>query len=211
MDDITYTLVQTNRDRKILSRNAKYKRNGSKSRKVTLPSDHLTPAQKRRLNGTVQTYDMNQPHTRFELKLWPEDLLHEYMQNVLDRYAPTNRELCGMLQYADSAAVSKFLKENCGISRPVGGSRRKNADQVLAWRDFIQGTASEPEPESTVEPEPATTTPPVTPRTTLTYESISLTFTGTVDDLIRVMQTGPIHLAGTDTYTFTISARKEVN
>ena len=106
MDDTTYTLMQTNRDRKILSRNAKYKRNGSKSRKVTLPSDHLTPAQKRRLNGTVQTYDMNKPHTKGELILWPLDLRKEYMQKLLDTYIPSNEELGTMLGYKMTSSVS---------------------------------------------------------------------------------------------------------
>lgn len=213
MEDETYTFIQTVRDRKATAHSARYKKNGSKSRKCTLPSDYLTPAEKRRRNSAVQTYTMNVPHTKKELNAWPEDMQHEYIKSIIDRFNPSNRALGEMLGCGETTACMYVHK--LGLSNKMKPTR----DQQLLFgrfRKFIiepDHVSVEPEPDTTVvmlSPQIVQAAAPVNPP--LTYDTISLTFTGTADDLIRVIQTGPIHLAGADTYTFTISAvRKEDN
>lgn len=214
MQDETYTFIQTVRDRKATAHSARYKKNGSRSRKCTLPSDYLTPAEKRRRNSAVQTYTMNEPHTKRELNTWPEDMQREYIKGIIDCYHPSNKDLGLMLGTSETTACTYIHK--LGLSNRI----KPTLGQQIDFHTFCN-----PEPEHTPEPEtkpePDTTVvmlaPPIvqpsapTPAP-LTYDTISLTFTGTADDLIRVIQTGPIHLAGADTYTFTISAvRKEAD
>ena len=62
------------------ARSASAKVGGSKSKKCSLPSDNLTPAQKARLNGPVITYRMVPGHSDEELARWPEDLRQEYIE-----------------------------------------------------------------------------------------------------------------------------------
>ena len=52
MHDFDYDAMQKKR----IARGASHMKRGSKSKKCTLPSDYLTAAQKRRLNGPVSTY-----------------------------------------------------------------------------------------------------------------------------------------------------------
>lgn len=210
MDDSTYTFIQHQRETKATARGARSRKSGAHSRKVTLPSDHLTPAQKRRLNGTVQTYDMNKPHTLAELKLWPVDLRHEYMQKLIDTYLPNNTDLADMLG-CPTSSVSYVLGTHFVIHRSRGYT--PSPDNTDFLRFILDEPAPMPEPAPEPEPLPEVHSWPGTitnPAGTVLYDTITAQFTGTVDDLIRVIQTGPIHLAGADTYTFTIrAARKE--
>ena len=220
MQDETYLFHQTTRERKSLARSARYKRSGAKSHKVTLPSDYLTPAEKRRRNSTVQTYTMNVPHTKKELNKWPEDMQREYIKGIIDKYNPSNKDLGIMLGIAETTACTYVHK--LGLRNTMKPTFNQQ-QSFLAFRNPMPEPdpipAEEPAPVPAEEPETTVVmlAPPIvksvapTPAP-LTYDTISLSFTGTADDLIRVIQTGPIHLAGSDTYTFTISAvRKEAD
>ncbi len=206
MQDETYTFIQTVRDRKTVAHSARYRKVGSKSRKCTLPSDYLTAAEKKRRNSAVQTYTMNTPHTKKELDSWPVDLRTKYIANLIERYCPANKDLGEMLGVSETTACTYLRK--LGLRNPIRPTRA----QQLAFLRFCEPMPEpEPIPVPAVEPEPDTTVvmlaPPIhKPAAPVTYDNIALTFTGTADDLIRVIQTGPIHLAGADTYTFTINA-----
>ena len=221
MDDHAYVLMQTNRERKDLSRSARHRKNGSRSRRCTLPSDSLTPTQKKGLNGMMYTYTMDKPHTLRELKTWPDDLRGEYMAELLDKYRPSNASLGEMLGVAPTS-INYVLTRYFGISRSRGYTPAKNMKQILAWEAFITGvTDTEPVTDSEDTADLAPVEPEIIPvshnvgafptlRGPIAYDMISLTFSGTADDFIRVLQTGPLHLTGADTYLFTITAtRKE--
>jgi len=215
MDDATYTLQQTNRERKTLSRNAKYKRNGSKSKKCTLPSDYLTPAQMKRRNGPMKTYDLLKPHTAQELREWPADLRHVYMDELLKKYNPSNEDLGSMLEFFGTSTVSRFLTNECGIRRARGGRKIHTDEQVSAWKRFISGeepvltlTPDEPMvviPKAERDPEPE----PV--RNLLTYNEVTVKFTGNAEDLMCLSTSGALRIDKDAVYEFTVTAvRKEV-
>ena len=205
MDDATYFFMQDVKDRKRAATGAYHKRTGSRSRKVTLSQDTLTHAQWKRRNGPVQTYDMNKPHTWKELKLWPEPVRHEYMANLLNNYEPSNKELAQMLNTSPNNIHS--LVAQCGIMRSRGGSRSKPSDHEARWYCFLAGEehvplAPDPEPVPEQEPEPK----PSVSLAPITYDTITIGFTGTATDLVQSILTGPVHLCGADTYTFTLTA-----
>lgn len=51
------------REKKSIASGARHRVNGSKSKRCTLPSDYLTPAQRKKLNGEVYTVNLNKPIT----------------------------------------------------------------------------------------------------------------------------------------------------
>ena len=230
MQDETYTFIQTVRDRKAVAHSARYKKNGSKSRKCTLPSDYLTPAEKRRRNSAVQAYTMNEPHTKKELNTWPEDLQREYIKGIIDQFHPSNKDLGLMLGTAETTTCMYVRK--LGLKNPIRPTpgerenfirfRKATKDQSSQLDDGIVVT-NEKDLRELLEVKPweqvlekarerDRLAEEGIKATVLTYDTISLSFTGTADDLIRVIQTGPIHLTTGHTYTFTISAvRKEAD
>ena len=86
MNDTTYTFVETVRDRKAMASGARHKVNGSKSKKCTLPSDNLTAAQKKKLNGAVKNYCINHPMSWSEFKSMPLDLQQEHLDYIQSRF-----------------------------------------------------------------------------------------------------------------------------
>ena len=209
MNDIEYTLRQTNKERKITAYSARHKKNGSKSKRCTLPSDNLTAAQKKGLNGKMFTYEMGKPHTWKELKMWPTDLRKQYFDNLITKMEPSGKDL-GLILNVTPTYVSEILK-GLGIRRNARKVQLRTDEQMAAWQRFLNGEIEptpipEPEPEPTPEmptydsfetaeieeqtapaPTPAIITPP-------SYMSFGLK--GTVEELIQLLETGKAMLSG---------------
>ena len=201
MNDETYVFIQDVRERKITARGARHKVGGSRSKKCTLSQDTLTPAQLKRRNGPVLTCDLNKPYTLTSLRTLSRHMQVEYMENLLRKFNPTTPQLCGMLDCSPTTMYG-WLKSLC-ISGT--GSRPTKAEK-LAFEDWLHADdtpAEEPTPEPVPEDKPK---PKLSP---ISYDTITLSFTGTTTDLIQSILTGPIHLVGADVCTFTITATKK--
>ena len=214
MNDAAYTFNQTNRERSVTARGAWHKRGGSRSKKCTLPSDNLTPAQKKGLNGTVETYSMNAPHTLEELKLWPEDLRHEYMKGLLERHSPSNEDLALMLG-CSRENIARALSMHFGIRRRKGGNRVRTVEMERDWIEFVGRDIPDDEELPPLppipDPEMEADEPEVAPATgikQLILDKIEIRFTGTVQDLVNMVQTGVLRPAAGIAYTFSLCAER---
>lgn len=202
MNDETYVFIQDVRERKVTARGARHKVNGSHSKKCTLSQDTLTPAQLKRRNGPVLTCDLNKPYTLAYLRTLSRHMQIEYMENLLSKFNPTNTQLSNMLDCSPTWLYS-YLK-SLGID---GTGSRPNKAEKLAFEDWLHADdipAEEPAPE-----EPAPEDKPKPKLSPISYDTITLSFTGTTTDLIQSILTGPIHLVGADVCTFTITATKK--
>lgn len=65
---------------------AKHKKGGSKSHRCTLPSDNLTPAQKKKLNGPVKEYALHEPMSWKDFKAMPADLQQAHLDYIQRRF-----------------------------------------------------------------------------------------------------------------------------
>ena len=82
MKDFDYEV----RQRKQLAQQARHKKNGSKSKKCSLPSDRLTAKQWKERNGEVMTYDLSKPMGWLQFKQLPADIQHEYINKLIAEY-----------------------------------------------------------------------------------------------------------------------------
>lgn len=73
---------EDSRDKKAVSRSARNKRSGSRTKYVSLPSDHMTEAQWKRRNGEVKLYNLDAPISFKEFKSYPVDLKNQYLRNL---------------------------------------------------------------------------------------------------------------------------------
>ena len=92
MHDFDYDAMQKKR----IARGAMNMKRGSKSKKCSLPSDRLTAAQLRRLNGPVSTYKLDEPMDWKSFKAMPEDLQKQYILNLQNTYLTSDRMLAKM-------------------------------------------------------------------------------------------------------------------
>lgn len=129
MNDFDYDNLQ----RKRLAQNARYKKNGCKSRKCTLPQDYMTPAQLKRRNSEVSTWNLNAPMKWNTFIKMPDDLKREYIELLREVYNASIARIAEMLDKPRPAVVREI--QRLGLS---DSSRRQlSRTQEAAWEDFI--------------------------------------------------------------------------
>ena len=131
MNDFDYENLQKKR---VAAGAARMKR-GSKSKKCTLLSDYLTPAQLKAKNGEVKVMNMNQPVLWADFKEWPEDLQKEYLNTRMKDFDCT---MAGLAEIFDVDVVSLrkiLVKIGFDMSRFVAGRKmtKDNRARMLAW------------------------------------------------------------------------------
>ena len=136
MNDFDYDALQKKR----IAQGDRHRKRGGKSRKCSLPQDYMTPAQLRRMNGPVKTYNMNAPLSWYEFCQMPEDLQRQYLDGLRTRYSATN-EMLGELFHVHPTTVSqKRLALGCKTrchALPV----EARAERAHAWCVFLAGAA----------------------------------------------------------------------
>ena len=133
MNDFDYDALQKKR----IAAGAYHRKNGSKSHACTLPSDHLTEAERRKLNGPVVTLRLDEPMTWADFLALSDEHKRLYLGHLMDRYRPSCRALGEMLGV--SAITACRTLRSCGASR--GRDTRATAEQRAAWTAFLGNAA----------------------------------------------------------------------
>ena len=135
MHDFDYDAMQKKR----IARGASHMKRGSKSKKCTLPSDYLTAAQKRRLNGPVSTYKLDEPMNWESFKAMPEDLQKKYILNLQETYQANDKMIAKLFGKSD-VTVGEHRK-SLGL-KPTGKSRMTRDEVAVRdakWDAFCNG------------------------------------------------------------------------
>ena len=135
MHDFDYDAMQKKR----IARAASHMQHGSKSKKCTLPSDYLTAAQKRRLNGPVSTYKLDEPMKWESFKAMPEDLQKKYILNLQETYQANDKMIAKLFRKSD-VTVGEHRKR-LGL-KPTGKSRMTRDEVAVRdakWAAFCNG------------------------------------------------------------------------
>ena len=135
MNDFDYDALQKKR----IAAGARHMRRGSRSKRCSLPSDHLTPAQLKRRNGPVSTYKLDEPMRWDDFKAMPVDLQKQYLTNLVETYGATN-EMLGDMFYVHPThvgAVKKALGVVSHNPHRLIGEKKAIRDQM--WAAFCNG------------------------------------------------------------------------
>ena len=146
MNDFDYDVYR----KKNVARSAARRKCGSKSKKCTLPSDHLTKSQLKKLNGEVVTYKMKEPIVWKEFKAMPPALQSEYITGLINEFHVTMKYVADMLGIS-TATFRRHLQTECTGVRFTRG-KRMSLDAEQAWLRFL-GDYPAPSAESVQEPD----------------------------------------------------------
>lgn len=137
MTDFDYDVLQKKR----IASGAYHRKGGSKSKKCTLPSDHLTEAQKRKLNGPVTTVNLNQPIRWQEFKALNSDSLKKsYLTNLLNTYKPTANMIGEMMGVAGITVRKEMRRLGLPVGAKGGDQNSPEAKAKKAmWAAFCNG------------------------------------------------------------------------
>lgn len=134
MNDFDYEVMQKKR----IARGAAHMKRGSKSKKCSLPSDHLTPAQWKRRNGPVSTYKLDAPVSWDTFKEMPIDLQITYLRNLQELYRANDKMLADMfhVHFSHIAKYRAALGVHA-IGGKVSGEAKERRDAM--WAAFCNG------------------------------------------------------------------------
>ena len=159
MNDFDYENLQKKR---VAAGAARMKR-GSKSKKCTLLSDYLTPAQLKAKNGEVKVMNMNQPVLWADFKEWPEDLQKEYLNTRMKDFDCTMAGLAEIFDVDVTLLRRLLVKINYDMSHFNVGRKmtKENRAKMMAWINTYREQVTEAPAKLVTKVAEAVAEPPV--------------------------------------------------
>lgn len=133
---------ETTRERKSCVAGARHRKNGSKSKRCVLSTDHMTRKEWEKMNSPVTTFAMNMPCTIDMLYEQSLDIQCEYIERLRNVVCLTDGEIANML-HIGIPRLSKFLK-NRGIAKRSTNYKRTREDREIAQEFLKKGEPVEP-------------------------------------------------------------------
>lgn len=146
MSDFEYDCHQ----KKQIARSARSRKNGSKSKKCSLPSDRLTQKQWKERCGPVLSYNLNKPMSWDDFKRLPADIQAEYITNLQNKYGVTAVNLAEMFD-VQPLTVRRHVETN-GIPATFPRGQSMGAVRRAEWERFLNPEQVEEPQEETNEP-----------------------------------------------------------
>lgn len=149
MTDEEYVFRSECADRKRTARGSFNKRShAGKGGRVKMPSDYMTKKERDKMNGEVQSYNLNSPMKWEHFKRLPDDLKHEYLSAIISKYNPQREALAKMFGITPNTLY--VTCREVGISFQNGGARKGRNDAFWAWvnstNEVMQDVSEEPSP-----------------------------------------------------------------
>jgi hypothetical protein len=112
MEDEKYVFIQDVKEKKEIARSAKNKKNGSKSTKVTFPSDYLTRKEREKMNGECKTWNLNEFYTWAEFKEMPADIAAAYISTLNQKYHVSIRTISNELFHIADSTFHMHIRKH---------------------------------------------------------------------------------------------------
>lgn len=184
MNDFDYDCLE----RKRLARQAKYRKCGSKSRKCSLSTDHMTYKQWRERCGAVMSISIGRPISWEDFKAMSKQTQEEYIRDLMDTYGANATSLASMFKIRPSTVRRYIASADLNIKFKAGHSM--NAEQRAAWESFLDEDVFD---QTTVMAEPETIAGD-NACASMTMNSFSLPFSGKID--ISMISNSLLHILG---------------
>ena len=161
LSDEEYVFRQDIREKKSAGRGAFHKKNGSKSKKCTLPSDYMTRKEKMAMSGECKTYDMKKFYTHEEFKQFPDDIKLQYLNSLINRYDVTIAAIAEELFHITPTGLYKYLRKHELLQYINKAPNGKSARALQGRARLMSAIEKANNPVEELIPEPEVETPPV--------------------------------------------------
>ena len=145
MKDEEFIFRQEVREKKRIGAGAFHKKNGSKSKKCTLPSDRLTRKEKEKLNGECKSWNLKAFYSWDEFKRMPSDIQLEYVNSLINRYD------CGLttiskILFEKAPSTLSFHMKSRGLLDYVNNKNRASTHGAERLEQAIKEAKNPPKP-----------------------------------------------------------------
>lgn len=132
MNEFDWEVLQ----RKRTASGARHRKNGSKSKKCSLPSDGMTPKQWKERNGEVMEYNLKKPMAWEKFKSLPRDVQQLYICTLQEQY---DASICGIAAMfgISNQTMNIYIKRHSLVANT--NKRRRSEETMKAWRRFCEG------------------------------------------------------------------------
>lgn len=150
MHDFDWDVLQKKR----IANNARRMKNGSKSKKCSLPSDHMTPTEWKRRNGPVNTYKLDAPMSWDTFREMPIDLQITYLRNLQELYRANDKMLADMfhVHFSHIAKYRAALGVHAIGGKVMGEAKERRDAMWAAFCNGVVGGNEKPAENATEEP-----------------------------------------------------------
>ena len=187
MHDFDFDIMEKKR----IAQGARARKCGSKSRKCTLPSDYLTAAQKKGLNGKVSTYNLSAPMTYSKFRVMPDDLQKEYLLKLRNEMGASQTAIGEMMQCSYETVRQTLIRHGIPTN-----TKRMSFESKLRWDAWLKGEQLNNDRAEAPAPAPAPSEAPVsedkptpTPYMPCALNSCDMQLRGTKDEILATLGT----------------------
>ena len=187
MHDFDFDIMEKKR----IAQGARARKCGSKSRKCTLPSDYLTAAQKKGLNGKVSTYNLSAPMTYSKFRVMPDDLQKEYLLKLRNEMGASQTAISGMMQCSYETVRQTLIRHGIPTN-----TKRMSFESRLRWNAWLEGEQLNNDRAEAPAPAPAPSEAPVsedkptpTPYMPCALNRCDMQLRGTKDEILATLGT----------------------
>ena len=118
-----------------------------KGGRVKTPSDYMTKKERDKMNGEVQSYNLNRPMRWAQFKRMPDDIKREYINSIMKRFDPQQAAVAEMLGVSPWT-LNDLCRKRLGIQFKRGGTQRADRnDAFWAWVNGTEKSEQEIAPE----------------------------------------------------------------
>lgn len=135
MNDFEYDCLQKKR----IAQSARKKVHPKKG--CSLPSDNLTPAQKKKLNGDVISVNLNRPISYKYFKVLSEDMQTMYYNHLVDEFGVFQSDIAKMFGIGNNT-LSMYLKKRGLSVRKLTNKKadyNRHLENESKWQLFLAG------------------------------------------------------------------------
>lgn len=120
--------------------------------RVKMPSDYMTKKERDKMNGEVQSYNLNRPMQWKQFKRMPDDIQREYINSLIEKFDPQQTAIAEMLGVS-AGTLNKLCRERLGISFERGGAHGEGRNAAFwAWAKGTTEAEQEAAPEADEKP-----------------------------------------------------------
>ena len=155
MTDEEYVFRSECADRKRVARGSFNKRShAGKGGRVKMPSDYMTKKERDKMNGEVQSYNLNSPMKWAQFKRMPDDIKREYLSAIISKYNPQQAALAEMFGISRNTVCNMFRELGIPFRGNVSEVRTGRNDEFWAWvnstNEVMQDVSEEPSPAAEI-------------------------------------------------------------
>ena len=115
-----------------------------------MPSDYMTKKERDKMNGEVQSYNLNSPMKWAQFKRMPDDIKREYLSTIISKYNPQQKALAEMFGVSRNTVCFMFKELGIPFRGNVREARTGRNDEFWAWvnstNEVMRDASEEPSP-----------------------------------------------------------------